>query len=157
LNEKPGFFKRYREAVNFNRNIIVAGLGAFFTGALVAQLYAGYDENDLANSALTLAAEYSVYIPVFAFLYYWDNRSRYVDPATGKKDARKIRTDIKKLLATFSVSEVVFSLVKIGMQYWLLQTGTEAYASAMAASIVAWAVFFVLVNYMAKLVRLFRH
>lgn len=157
MNEKPGFFKRYREAINFNRNIIIAGLGAFFTGALVAQLYAGYDENNLANSALTLAAEYSVYIPVFAFLFYWDNRSKYVNPATGKKDARKIRTDIKKLLATFSVSEVVFSLAKIGVQYWLLQSGTEAYAAAMAASIVAWAVFFVLVNYMARVVRLFRH
>jgi hypothetical protein len=157
LSEKPGFFKRYREAINFNRNIIIAGIGAFFTSALVAQLYAGYDENDLANSAFTLAAEYSVYIPVFAFLYYWDNRRKYTDPATGKKDGKKIRADIKKLLTTFSVSEVVFSLVKIGMQYWLLQSGAEAYASAMAASIVAWAVFFVLVNYMAKLVKLFKH
>jgi hypothetical protein len=154
---KQGFFRRYREAINFNRNIIIAGIGAFFTGALVAQLYAGYDENDIANAAFTLAAEYSVYIPVFAFLHYWDNRNRYADPATGKKDGKKIRADIKKLLATFSVSEVVFSIVKLGMQYGLLQSGTEAYAAAMAASIVAWAVFFVLVNYMAKLVKLFKH
>ncbi|HEY7507857.1 MAG TPA: hypothetical protein VH677_01895 [Nitrososphaera sp.] len=153
---KSGFFKRYRDAINFNRNIIIAGAGAFFTGALVAQLYAGHDGNDLANSALTLAAEYSVYIPVFAFLFYWDNRSKYVDPETGRRDGRKVRADIKKLLAAFSVSEVVFSMVKIGMQYWLLQSGTEAYAAAMGASIAAWAVFFVLVNYMARAVRLFR-
>ncbi|AIC17102.1 hypothetical protein [Nitrososphaera viennensis] len=159
--EKSGFFKRYREAINFNRNIIIAGLGAFFTGALVAQLYSGYDKtsNSLANSAITLAAEYSVYIPAFAFLYYWDNRSKYIEPATGRRDGKRVRADIKKLLATFSVSEVAFSLTKVGVQFQLLQSssGNDAYISAMAASIAAWAVFFVLVNYMARLVRLFKN
>lgn len=157
--EKQGFFKRYRQAINFNRNIIIAGLGAFFTGAFVAQTYAGYDgNNSLANSAVTLASEYAVYIPAFAFLYYWDNRSKYVDPATGRRDSKRLRADVKKLLATFSVSEVVFSLTKVGVQFQLLQSsGADAYISAMAASVVAWAVFFVLVNYMARLVRLFKN
>ncbi|MEO9364458.1 MAG: hypothetical protein ABI348_11210 [Nitrososphaera sp.] len=156
--EKPGFFRRYRDAINFNRNIIIAGLGAFFTGALVAQLYSAYDSsNSLANSAVTLASEYAVYIPAFAGLFYWDNRSKYVDLETGKRDGKRLRQDVKKLLATFSVSEVVFSLTKVGVQFQLLQSNNDAYISAMAASVVAWAVFFVLVNYMARLVRLFKN
>lgn len=157
--QEGGFFDRYRQALNFNKNIVVAGLGAFFVGALVAQAYSGYDRNDsLANSAITLASEYAVYIPAFAFLHYWDNRNKYVDPATGRRDGRKIRQEIKKLLATFSVSEVVFSLTNVGVQFQLLQSFSEidAYISAMAASMVAWAVFLVLVNYMARLVRLFK-
>ena len=152
---KPGFYGKYRDAIKFNRNIVIAGLGAFLTGALFSQLYAGYDENSLANSAATLAAEYAVYIPAFALLFYIDNRSKYVD-AAGRKDSKRLKGDLKKLLASFSVSEVIFSAVKIGAQYQLLQSGTEAYAASMAASTLAWAVFFVAINLMARATRLFR-
>ncbi|HVX02985.1 MAG TPA: hypothetical protein VHA09_07495 [Nitrososphaera sp.] len=154
-----GFFNRYRQAFNFNRNIIIAGLGAFFVGALVAQTYSGYDRSDsLANSAITLASEYAVYIPVFALLHYWDNKNKYIDPTTGRRDGGKIRAEVRKLLATFSLSEVAFSLTKVGMQFQLLQSFSEmdAFISAMTASLAAWAVFLVLVNYMARLVRLFK-
>ena len=152
---KPGFYGKYRDAIKFNRNIVIAGLGAFLTGALFSQLYAGYDENSLANSAATLAAEYAVYIPAFALLFYIDNRSKYVD-AAGRRDSKRLKGDLKKLLASFSVSEVIFSAVKIGTQYQLLQSGTEAYAASMVASTLAWAVFFVAINLMARATRLFR-
>ena len=152
---KPGFYGKYRDAIKFNRNIVIAGLGAFLAGALFSQLYAGYDENSLANSAATLAAEYAVYIPAFALLFYIDNRSKYVD-AAGRKDSKRLKGDLKKLLASFSVSEVIFSAVKIGAQYQLLQSGTEAYVASMVASILAWAVFFVAINLMARATRLFR-
>ena len=152
---RPGFYGKYRDAIKFNRNIVIAGLGAFLTGALFSQLYAGYNENSLANSAATLAAEYAVYIPAFALLFYIDNRSKYVD-AAGRKDSKRLKGDLKKLLASFSVSEVIFSAVKIGAQYQLLQSGTEAYAASMAASTLAWAVFFVAINLMARATRLFR-
>ena len=152
---KPGFYGKYRDAIKFNRNIVIAGFGAFLMGALFSQLYAGYDENSLANSAATLAAEYAVYIPAFALLFYIDNRSKYVDAAS-KRDGKRLKGDLKKLLASFSVSEVIFSAVKIGAQYQLLQSGTEAYAASMVASTLAWAVFFVAINLMARATRLFR-
>lgn len=153
---RRGFYRKYAEAIKFNRNIMIAGAGAVLAGALVSQLFAGHAKNDLADSALALTTEYSVYIPVFALLFYIDNRRRYVDPATGKKDGRQIRSDIKKLLATFSVSEVVYSAVKVAAQYQLLQSGAEAYAASAVASLVAWAVFMVAINLMAKATRLFR-
>jgi hypothetical protein len=152
----PGFYSRYRDAIKFNRNIIIAGAGALFAGALVSQLFAGYAKNYLADSALALAIEYSVYIPAFALLFYIDNRHRYVDPATGKKDGRQIRSDIKKLLAAFSVSEVIYSAVRVATQYQLLQSGAEAYAASAVASVAAWAVFMVAINLMAKVTHLFK-
>lgn len=154
---KPGFYQRYKNAIKFNRNIIIAGAGALLAGALVSQLYAGFDENNMADSAIALATEYAVYIPAFALLFYIDNRKKYVDPATGRTDGRRVRSDVKKLLATFSVSEVIYSAVKIAAQYQLLQSGAEAYAASTAASILAWVVFMVAVNTMAKVTRLFRH
>lgn len=152
---RPGFYGKYRDAIKFNRNIVIAGLGAFLTGALFSQLYAGYSENSLANSAATLAAEYAVYIPAFVLLFYIDNRSKYVD-AAGRKDSKSLKGDLKKLLASFYVSEVIFYAVKIGAQYQQLQSGTEAYVASMVASLLAWAVFFVAINLMARATRLFR-
>ena len=39
------------------------------------------------------------------FFFYRDNKSRYVDPLTGKKNSKNIKEDTKKLFETFSVSE----------------------------------------------------
>jgi len=151
----PGFFKKYSEAVKFNRNIVIAGLAAFFTSTYVAQ--ASYESTgNLGNSAVALATEYGVYIPSFALLFYIDNRSKYVDPATGKRDSKKIAGDIKKLLASFSASEVIFAVTRFGLHYQFLQSGVEPYMASMASSVVAWAVFFVAINLMAKAVRLFK-
>jgi hypothetical protein len=150
------FFSRYKEAILFNRNLIIAGAGAFFSSAYVSQLYAQYDTNEFANSTLALAVEYGVYIPIFATLFYVDNRSKYVNPATGRRDSRQIMQDVKKLFAAFSVSEVIYSMIKVAMQYWLLQAGIQPYEASMASSLAAWGVFFVAINLMAKLVKLFR-
>ena len=136
--------------------VIIAGAGAFFSSAYVSQLYAQYDSNNFANSTLALAVEYGVYIPVFATLFYADNRSKYIDPATGRRDSRRLRQDIKKLFAAFSVSEVIYSITKVLTQYALLQAGNQPYEASMAGSLVAWGVFFVAINSMAKLVKLFR-
>lgn len=156
MTRATGFFGRYKDAILFNRNLIIAGAGGFFASAYVSQLYAQYDNNDFANSTLALAVEYGVYIPVFAALFYIDNRSKYVDPATGRRDSRRLRHDIKKLFAAFSVSEVIFSITRVLVQYALLQAGSQPYEASMASSLVAWGVFFVTVNLMAKLVKLFR-
>lgn len=69
-----GFFRKYRDAVLFNRNLIISGASGFFASAYVSQLYAEHGSSDFANSAAALAVEYAVYIPVFATLFYVDNR-----------------------------------------------------------------------------------
>ncbi|HXV45347.1 MAG TPA: hypothetical protein VD736_01605 [Nitrososphaera sp.] len=156
MTRAAGFFSKYKEAVLFNKNLIIAGAGGFLASAYVSQLYAQYDSSDLANSAVALAVEYGVYIPVFATLFYVDNRSKYVDPATDRRDSQRIWQDIKKLFAAFSVSEVIFSIARVLVQYGLLQAGSQPYEASMAGSLVAWGVFFVAINLMVKLVKLFR-
>jgi hypothetical protein len=140
----------------FNRNLIIAGAGGFFASAYVSQVYAEAGSSDFANSAAALAVEYAVYVPVFATLFYFDNRKKYVDPATGRRDSRRLLHDIKKLFAAFSVSEAIFAVTRMAAQYGLLQAGNQPYEASMASSLLAWGVFFVAINSMAKLVRLFR-
>ncbi len=150
------FFIKYKDYILFNKNLIIAGTGAFFAGALAAQLYALHYSNALANSIVALATEYGVYIPVFVFLFYRDNRHKYVDPSTGKRNSKKLRGDIKKLFAAFSVSEIIYSVARTYFHYQLLQGGIEPYQASMVASSIAWAVFILSVNTGIKLVKLFK-
>ena len=83
----------------------MAGTCAFVSAAFITQFYyTQYNESHIANSIIALLSEYSVYIPLFALLFYIDNRHRYIDPLTGKKDFKTIRSDIKKLFTAFSIS-----------------------------------------------------
>jgi hypothetical protein len=148
------FFGKYKAASLFNKNLVIAGAAGFFTSAYVSQIYFQYDRNEFANSVVALATEYAAYLPIFAVLFYVDNRQKYIDSASGEKNGRQIRSDIKKLFASFSVSEIVFSLVRIGLQYGLLRLGIEAYEASMLGSLTAWGVFFVSINIMAKITRL---
>jgi hypothetical protein len=151
------FYQHYRDYILLNKNILVSGVFAFFGGALFTQLYAQYDNNNLSNSIVTLSVEYAIYIPLFALLFFMDNRNRYVDPLTGKKDKKRIKSDIKKLIAAFSLSELIFSFSKIAIHYELLQTSmAEPYQASMIGSLTAWAIFLVSINLSVKAVKLFR-
>ncbi|HLG37822.1 MAG TPA: hypothetical protein VI338_06775, partial [Nitrososphaera sp.] len=89
-------------------------------------------------------------------LFYIDNRSIYIDPTSRRRDSRRLWQDIKKLFAAFSVSEVIFSISRVFMQYGLLQAGSQPYEASMTSSLVSWGIFFVAINSMAKLLKLFR-
>jgi hypothetical protein len=156
VNGAAGFFGRYRDAILFNRNLIISAAAGFFSSAYVSNLYSQLGSSDFANSTVALVVEYATYIPVFATLFYIDNRSNYIDPTTCKRDSRRLWKDIRKLFTAFSVSEVIFSISRIFMQYGLLQAGSQPYEASMTSSLVSWGIFFVAINSMAKLVKLFR-
>lgn len=149
------FFNKYRDYFLFNKNLILSGASAFFVGAIVAQLYASLNTNELANAIVALVAEYGIYIPFFTFLFYRDNKHRYLDPLTGKKNSKRLRIDIKKLFAAFSFSEIIFAITRTSIHYEFLQVGMEPYQASMVASLIAWIVFFASINAGIKILRLF--
>jgi hypothetical protein len=115
-----------------------------------------YNKDHIANSIVVLSTEYSVYIPLFALLFYIDNRHRYIDPITGK-DFKTIKRDIKKLFTAFSISEIAFSLSNISFTYEFLQLGALPYQASMLGSLAASVISFVLINIVIiKVVKLFR-
>ena len=151
-------YRKYKTIILFNKNLILSGIAAFFAGAIFAQLYAelGPTDNNFLNALSTLSVEYGVYIPVFAILFYLDNKNRYIDPITGHKNSAHIKSDVKKLFAAFSLSELIYSGCKILAQYYLLQRNVEPYQASMLAAIVAWLVFLVCINASIKAVNLFK-
>ncbi len=151
-----GFYNKYREYILFNKNLIIAGITATIASAFVAQLYASHDSNSILNSFIALVAEYGVYIPIFAILFYWDNKKKYVDSSTGKRDSAKLRSDFKKLVAAFSISEIFYIVTRTSLHYLLLQLGLEPYQASVTGSVVGGIVFIVCINTSVKHVKLFR-
>ncbi len=151
-------YSKYKDLILLNKNIIVAGICAFASAAFFTQFYyIQYNESHIATSIVALISEYIVYIPIFGLLFYRDNKYRYVNPLTGKKDFKMIKTDIKKLLTAFSVSEVAYSLSKISVTYQFLQIGLMPYQASMFGSLAASAASILLINFMiTRVVKLFR-
>jgi hypothetical protein len=151
-----GFYNKYRNYILLNRNIIIAGTAALIVGVFFTQLYSEYNKNNLLNSIVTLTVEYTVYIPIFAILYYLDNRGRYVDALSGKKNYANIKSDLIKLFAIFSISEVIYSVAKVSIHFQLMQISFEPYQATMIASTTAWLIFLIIINLGAKFVKLFK-
>ena len=148
------FYGKYRAAILFNKNLIISGISGFLASAYVSQVYSQFEKSEIANSVAAVATEYALYLPLFAILFYHDNREKYVEKTTGKRNSKQIRSDIKKLFASFSVSEIIFALVRFGSQLALLRLDIEAYEASMLSSLTAWGIFFVSINIMARLTRL---
>ena len=150
------FYNKYRNYILFNKNIIISGTLAFIIGTFFTQFYSQYEKNNFVNSIVTLSVEYAVYIPLFTFLYYLDNKEKYVDPQSGKRKYTTIKKDIIKLFAIFSISELVFSVSKVSIHFQLMQLSFEPYLASMIGSFTAWFIFLVFINFGAKLVKLFK-
>jgi hypothetical protein len=90
-------------------------------------------------------------------LYYLDNKEKYVDPQSGKKKYTNIKKDIIKLFAIFSISEIIFSVSKVSIHFQLMQMSFEPYHATMIASFSAWSIFLVMINFGAKIVKLFKN
>jgi len=150
------FYNKYRNYILLNRNIIIAGTAALVVGVIFTELYSEYTKNNLLNSIVTLTVEYAVYIPIFAILYYLDNRGRYVDVLTGKKNYAIIKSDLIKLFTIFSISEVIYSVAKVSIHFQLMQISFEPYQATMIASTTAWLIFLIIINLGAKFVKLFK-
>jgi hypothetical protein len=147
---------KYRKVILFNKNLLISCIVSFLAGALATQSYALFDRNNMSNAIITLTIGYCVYIPVFAFLFYRDNKSRYIDPLTGKKNSKNIREDIMKLFGAFTVSEVIYIAVKLYIHYSLLQLYVQPYQALTIAELTAWGVFLISINTGIKVAKLFK-
>lgn len=149
---------KYKNVLLFNKNLAISGASSFFVGGIAAQIFhSQYQTSSIVNSISTLLTEYSIFFPLFFFLFYMDNRYRYKDPVTGKNDSSKIRNDFKKLLAAFAVSEIIYSFSKVILQYYLLHLPIlEPYQSGMISTILSWVFSASAVNVMVRVTRLVR-
>jgi hypothetical protein len=151
------FYNKYKNYILFNKNIIIAGTAALIVGTFFTEFFAQQTDNNFLNSIVTLTVEYAIYIPLFGLFFYLDNKSRYIDPLSGKKNYENIKNDIIKLFAIFSISEIIFGVSKVSIHFQLMQISFEPYQATVIASFTAWIIFLVIINLGAKIVKLFKN
>jgi Na+/melibiose symporter-like transporter len=151
------FYRKYKNYILFNKNIIIAGIAALIVGTFFTQFYSQQNKNNFLNSIVTLSVEYAVYIPLFALFFYFDNKRRYIDPTSGKKNYKNIKSDIIKLFAIFSLSEIIFAVSKVSIHFQLMQISYEPYQATTTGSLTSWIIFLVIINFGANVVKLFKN
>ena len=150
------FYTRYRELILFNKNILLAAVVAIITDAIVVQSAAQSITNNALVSSFSIITGTGVYFVAFAGLFYIDNRKKYIDAHTGKRDSSRFKQDAKKIVTSLGVSEVVYMIVKFTSIYLLLQANiAPPYQIAMLTTLLAWVFYIVTVNLMVKAQKLF--
>jgi hypothetical protein len=150
------FYTRYRELIFFNKNIIVAAVAAIITDAIVVQYASQSITNNVLVSIFSIITDIGVYLAAFAGLFYIDNRKKYVDTVTGKRDSNRFKQDAKKIVTALGVSEVIYMIGKFTFIYLLLQSNVALpYQVAMLSTLLAGVVSTVTANLMVKTQKLF--
>jgi hypothetical protein len=150
------FYGKYRELIFFNKNIIVAAIAAIITDAIVVQYAAQSISNDILVSIFSIITDTGVYLAAFAGLFYIDNRKKYINTLTGKRDSNRFKQDAKKIVTALGISEVVYMIGKFTSIYLLLQANVAApYQVAMLSTLLAGGFSTVTANLMIKKQKLF--
>ena len=140
----------------FNKNIIFAAVAAIITDAIVVQYASQIISNNVLVSIFSIITDTGVYLIAFAGLFYIDNRKKYIDTVTGKRDSNRFKQDTKKIVTALGVSEVVYMIGKFTSIYLLLASNmAQPYQVAMLSTLLAGAFSTATANLMGKTQKLF--
>jgi hypothetical protein len=150
------FYAKYRELILFNKNIIVAAVAAIVIDAMVVQYAAQSITNVVLVSIFSIITGTGVYLTAFAGLFYNDNRKKYINMITGKRDSNRFKQDAKKIVTALGVSEVIYTIGKFTSIYLLLQSNVaQPYQIAVLSTLLAGGFSTVTANLMIKAQKLF--
>lgn len=145
--------KHNSEYVKLNRNILLGFIASVTISAAAAQAMSG--QAHYLNSSATLAVDLMVYYALFSGLFYLDNRKKYLLPS-GEIDKSRLRSDLAKMVTSLGIGELVYSICRWFVQYYLLTGNVEAYISSVLAQSISFVAYLVCVNMVARSVRLYK-
>ena len=90
--------QKYQDYARLNRNLVVSIATSMVVSALFSQVLK--EQTEYINASLTLMVSYAVYYLVFGFLYYRDNKEKYITTegtVTKKKSFEKIFSSLSLL------------------------------------------------------------
>ena len=112
--------------------------------------------NNVLVSIFSIITGTGVYLIAFAGLFYIDNRKKYIDVVTGKRDLNRFKQDAKKIVTGLGVSEVIYMIAKFTSIYLLLQSNVALpYQVAMLSTLLARGFSTVTANLLIKAQKLF--
>lgn len=142
-----------QEYLKLNKNILIAFAASITISAVIAQILA--DQADYLNTTYTTIADYVIYFSVFSGLFYLDNRKKY-RLKSGKTDTKKLKHDLKKLVTSLGIGEIVYTIVRWILQYYLLVLNYDPYLASIVSQGLSTIVYMIVVNLSVKITRLYK-
>ena len=145
--------QKYREYLRLNKNILLA----FAVSIIISAIAADYlsDQQDYLNSTLTLIVDYCAFFSTFGILFYIDNRKKY-RAENGELIKSLLKSDLIKIITSLGIGEVVYTIVRWSLQYYLLQIEYDAYLASIISQMISTVVYMIVLNLSVKITRLYK-
>jgi len=144
---------KYKEYLKLNKNILLGFAASIIISAIVADYLA--DQQDYLNTSITLVADYAVFFSVFGFLFYLDNRKKY-RTETGNLQKSLLKSDLLKIITSLGIGEIIYTIVRWVLQYYLLQIDYDAYLASIVSQMISTVVYMIVLNLSVKFTRLYK-
>ena len=145
--------QKYREYLKLNKNILIAFAASISISAVAADYFA--NQEDYLNSTLTLIVDYAVFFSVFGGLFYYDNRKKYI-LENGETDKSLLKSDLIKIISSLGIGEIVYTIVRWSLQYYLLLLNYEPYIASIISQLISTVIYMITLNVTIKLTMLFK-
>jgi hypothetical protein len=142
-----------QEYLKLNKNILIAFAASIIVSAVIAQILS--DQADILNTTYTTIADYVIYFSVFSSLFYLDNRKKY-RLESGKTDTVKLKQDLKKLITSLGIAEVVYTIVRWALQYYFLTINYDPYLASIVSQGLSTIIYMIVLNLTVKITRLYK-
>ena len=143
----------FQEYLKLNKNVLLAFAASIIISAIIAQALS--DQADYLNTTYTTIADYVIYFSVFSSLFYFDNRKKY-RLESGKTDTKKLKQDLKKLITSLGVAEIVYTVVRWALQYYFLTINYDPYLASLLSQAMSTIIYMIVLNLSVKITRLYK-
>ena len=142
-----------QEYLKLNKNILIAFVASITVSAIIAEVLS--EQADYLNTTYTTITDYVIYFSVFSGLFYLDNRKKY-RLESGGKDTVKLKHDLKKLITSLGIAEVVYTVIRWILQYYFLTIHYDPYLASIASQGISTIIYMIVVNLSVKITRLYK-
>jgi len=143
-----------QEYLKLNKNILIAFSASIIISAIIAQILS--DQVDYLNTTYTTIADYIIYFSVFSGMFYLDNRKKY-RLESGKTDTVRLKHDLKKLITSLGIAEVVYTIVRWVFQYYFLSISYDPYLASIASQGISTVIYMIVINLSVKMTKLYKY
>ena len=142
-----------QEYLKLNKNILIAFAASIIISAIIAQVLS--DQADYLNTTYTTIADYVIYFSVFSSLFYLNSRKKY-RLESGGTDTVKLKHDLKKLITSLGIAEVVYTVVRWALQYYFLTINYDPYLASIVSQGISTIIYMIVLNLTVKITRLYK-
>jgi len=142
-----------QEYLKLNKNILVAFAASIIISAIIAQFLS--DQPDYLNTTYTTIADYVIYFSVFSGLFYIGNRKKY-RLESGGTDTVKLKYDLKKLISSLGIAEVIYTIARWALHHYLLTIlNYDPYLASIVSQGISTIIYMIVLNLIVKITRLY--